>query len=65
MPKTVTITVGKDGKRTIEADGYTGEACKSATAFYAKLIKLLKESSEELKPEFYQAPEQSTEQEMR
>lgn len=51
MTRTIVVTVGLDGKATVEANGFTGPACEKATA---ELLKALGgEQDEKRKPEYH------------
>ena len=52
MKKTISIKVDTDGQVTIEANGYTGAECESATFPYEKAFG--KVGSKRLKPERFQ-----------
>lgn len=52
MTKKITVIIATDGAVHVEAHGYTGGTCKTATAPLTK--KLVGKPTEELiKPEFY------------
>lgn len=49
--RTIVVTVGLDGKATVEANGFTGPACEKETA---ELLKALGgEQNERRKPEYH------------
>ncbi len=53
--KTITIIISPQGDAKIEASGFSGGECRTATA---KLrVALGQESDEQLKPEFAQQPQ--------
>lgn len=51
--KEIIITISPDGKVHVEAKGFRGRACKTATEAYEKALGLVEEV--QLKPEFRMA----------
>jgi len=51
--KKIIITFGPDGSSNIEASGFVGKACETATAFLIKGLGLTKRRKR--KPEYHQA----------
>lgn len=50
--KKLVVTIGKDGKTTVEAVGYVGTSCKDATKALTEAIGQVKAYTD--KPEMYQ-----------
>lgn len=52
MTKKITVIIDTDGAVHVEAHGYTGGACKTATAPLTKKL-VGNPTKEQVKPEFY------------
>jgi hypothetical protein len=53
--KQVQITIDATGKVSIEAEGFTGSSCDTATAAFEQAFSKGAKSDKEYKPEFWQA----------
>lgn len=52
--RSIEVAIGPDGKLSIEANGYTGADCETATAFLEEALGLLQERTH--KPQFHTKP---------
>lgn len=55
--KTVTVTISPTGETKVEADGFTGSSCEAMTKPIEDALGV--RSSNEYKPEFHRACDQS------
>jgi len=56
MNPTIEITIAPDGSSSIETKGHVGNTCREASRFLENTLG--RQTSEQLKPEFYQAASQ-------
>jgi len=61
MNKRVIITIKPDGSTSVEADGYNGKGCQSATAAFQRALGVV--TDDQTKPEFLHEVEQQHEHE--